>query len=41
MNCPKCKYEWKPLTAAPKMCSRCKARFDYGKWATPFKQVNP
>lgn len=40
MNCPKCQYTWKPLTEAPKMCPRCKARFDYGKWAEPSRQVN-
>jgi len=38
MNCPKCKYQWKPITNNPKVCPRCKARLDYGKWETQTPQ---
>jgi hypothetical protein len=32
MKCPKCSYDWKPLTERPKVCPRCKVRLDFGKY---------
>jgi len=32
MMCPKCGYEWKAITARPKVCPRCKTRLDYGRF---------
>ena len=29
MNCPRCRYEWKPKIPHPKECPRCKGRMDY------------
>lgn len=33
MKCKKCQYEWKERVEKPKTCTRCKTRFDKGKWS--------